>query len=145
MLVKILTCPCYAEKFHEEENEYEKKLHRFLCKCKDKHLIFILICEKHPYVADKISNMEPRCTCPILDPHEICNFCVEVRYRLNFRAFKFCLKRIPSSIQDHIVAPFYYFKRMPGCEPFFAWNRDLNKFEVYLDNSYEPYNIKETD
>ena len=56
-------CPCYAETFHEEENEYKKKLCHFLCKCKDKHLIFILACEKRPYVADKISNTEPRCTC----------------------------------------------------------------------------------
>ena len=138
-------CSCYAEKFHEEENVHEKKLCHFHCKCKDKHLNFILICEKHPYVADKIPNMEPRCTCPILDPHEICNFCILVRYLLNFRAFKFCLKGIPASIQDHIVTPFYYFKRMHGCEPFFAWNRDLNKFWIYLDNPYEPYNIKETE
>ena len=109
-------CSCYAEKFHEEENVYEK------------HLIFILTCKKHPYVADKIPNMDPRCTCSILDPHEICNFCVRARYIFNFKAFKFCLKGVQASIQDHIVTPFCYFKRMPGCETFFAWNRDLNKF-----------------
>ena len=111
-----------------------KKLCHFHCKCKNKHLIFILAWEKHLYVTDKIPNMEPRCTCPILDPDEICNFFVQVRDLLNFRAFKICLKGIPASIQNHIVTLFYYFKRMPGCELFFAWNRDLNKFWIYIDN-----------
>ena len=74
VLVKILMCSCYAEKFHEEENVYEKKLCHFHCKCKNKHHIFILTWEKHLYVVDNIPNMEPRCTCPILDPDEICNF-----------------------------------------------------------------------
>ena len=48
MLVKVVMCPCYPEKFHEEKNDYIKKLFHFKCKCQDKHTIFILTCKKHP-------------------------------------------------------------------------------------------------
>lgn len=72
----------------------------------------------------------------------ICSFCREVKYLLNFKAFKFCLKGVPESVQDHIVTPFLYFKRIHGCHPFFAWSRDLSRIEIYLDNPHEPYNIK---
>ena len=84
--------------------------------------------------------MEPKCTCPILGPHEVCNFCKQVKYIFNIRTFKFCLKSISVSIQDHIVNPFQYFKRMSGCQPFFAWNKDLQRI-----NTSESYNFKQTD
>lgn len=90
----------------------------------------------------KIPNMEPKCECLILDPYEICSFCRKVKYLLNFKALKFCLKGVPESVQDHIVTPFLYFKRIHGCHPFFAWSRDLSRIEIYLDNPHEPYNIK---
>ena len=68
-----------------------------------------------------------------------------VKYLFNYKANKFCLRSIPESIYENIVTPFQYFKSMPGCEPFFAWNKNLNRFEIYLDNPFEPYNIKQTD
>lgn len=51
---------------------------------------------------------------------------------------------IPESIQEHIVTPSQFFKRLP-CQPFFSWSRELGKVEIYLDNLHEPYNIKKTD
>lgn len=75
MLAKILMCSCYAEQFHEEENEYVKKFCHFHCKCKDEHIVYILSYEKYSYVAPKVPNMEPKCKCPVLDAHDICNFC----------------------------------------------------------------------
>ena len=48
MLVKVIMCPCYPEKFHEEENDYIKKLFHVKCKCQDKHTIFTSTCKEHP-------------------------------------------------------------------------------------------------
>ena len=54
--------------------------------------------------------MEPKCKCPVLDAHDICNLYREVRYLVNFKSFKFCLKRIPESFREHIVTPSQYFR-----------------------------------
>ena len=110
MLAKVLICSCFVEKFHNEDHEYVKKLCHFRCKCNDSHIVYIFSCEKHPYVASKIPEMDPNCKCQSIDALEICNFCRQVRYLLNFRAFMFCLKRIPGSFQDHIVTTYQYFK-----------------------------------
>ena len=119
MFAKILMCSCYVEKFYEEGHEYVKKRCHFHCKCKDDHIIYILTWEKHPYVAARIPNMESKCRWTVLDAHDFCNFCQEVRYLFNFRAFKFCLKPVPQNFQDYFVTPFQYLKRMPGCQTFF--------------------------
>ena len=80
MLVKVLICSCFAEKLHNEGNEYVKKLYHFNCKCNDSHIVYILSCEKHPYVTSKISEMDPECKCPSIGALEICNFSRQVRY-----------------------------------------------------------------
>lgn len=144
MYAKVVMCPCYSKKFHEEENEYIKKLCRFKCKCQDEHKIFILTCEEHPFIATKFPLVAPKCKCPVLASHEICTFGREVRRLINCKACKFCLKTVPESIQEHIVTAFQCFKRLP-CQPFFAWSRESGKVEIYLNNPREPYNIKKTD
>ena len=88
--------------------------------------------------------MAPRCKCSVLASHEICTFCREVRRLINCKAYKFYLKTIPESIQEHIVTPFQCFKRLP-CQSFFTWSRESCKIEIYLNNPREPYNIKKTD
>ena len=105
----------------------------------------ILSREIYPYVASKIPEMDTECKCPSIDALKICNFCRQVRYLLNFRVFKFCLKRIPESFQDHIVTTYQYFKRMPGCPPFFKYSKEHGKIGIYLDSPREPYYIKKTD
>ena len=110
MLAKILICSCFVEKFHNEDNEYVKKLCHFKCKCNDSHIIYILSCNEHPYVAAKIPEMDPGCNCPPIDALEIFNYCRQVRYLLNFRAYKLCLKKIPESIQDKIVTTISFLK-----------------------------------
>ena len=89
--------------------------------------------------------MDPDCKCPSIDAMEIYNFCRQMRYLLNFRAFKFCLKRIPESFQNHIVTTYQYFKRIPGCQPFFEYSKKLGKIDIYLDNPREHYYIKKID
>ena len=138
-------CSCFVEKFHSEGNEYVKKLFHFKCKCNDSHIIYNLSCNEHPYVAAKIPEMDLGCNCPSIDALEICNYCRQVRYLLNFRAYKLCLKKIPESIQDEIVTTHQFFKRMPRCQPFFAFSKELGRLDIYLDNPREHYYIKETD
>ena len=127
-------CRCSAEKFQNEGNEYVRKLCHFNCKYNDSHIVYILSCEKHPYVASNISEMDPKCKCPSIGALEICNFCRQVRYLFNFRAFKFCLKRI---LQDHVVTTNQHFKRMSGCQPFFDYSKELGRTDIYLDNPRE--------
>ena len=145
ILAKILICSCFVEKFHSEDNEYAKKLCHFKCKCNDSHIIYILSCNEHPYVAAKIPEMDPGCNCLPIDALEIFNYCRQVRYLLNFRAYKLCLKKIPKSIQDKIVTTHQFFKSMPGCQPFFAFSKELGRIDIYLDNPRESYYIKEAD
>ena len=47
--------------------------------------------------------MDSKCLCPVFGKNDVCNLCVQVRYLFNFRAYEFCLKRIPESFEDHIV------------------------------------------
>ena len=89
----------YAQTFHEEGHEYVKKLCHFKCKCNDKHLNYALSCKKHPIVAAKIPEMDPKYQCLFIGPQGICNFYRQVRYLFNFRAFKLCLKKIPENFQ----------------------------------------------
>ena len=86
----------------------------------------------------------PNAIAPSLIHMKFVPFCRDVRRLINCQAYKFCLKTIPESIQEHIVTPFQFFKRLT-CQPFFSWSRELGKIEIYLDNSHEPYNIKKTD
>ena len=51
-------CPWFATRFHEEEHEYIKKHNHFHCGYNEKHIIFILTCDKHPYVGARLSNMK---------------------------------------------------------------------------------------
>ena len=60
MLAKILMCSCCVEKFHSEGNEYMKKLTHFHCKCKEKHLLYVLLYNKHPYGSGFIPQMEKK-------------------------------------------------------------------------------------
>ena len=138
-------CSCFVKKFHSEGNDYVKKLCHFKCKCNDSH-IYIVSCNEHPYVAAKIPEMDPGCNCSSIDDAlEICNYCSQVRYLLNFRAYKLCCKKIPESIQNEIVTTHQFFKRMPSYQPFFAFSKELERIDIYLDNPREPYYIKETD
>ena len=113
-------CTCYVQQFHEEGHEYVKKLLcHFKCKCKDNHLIYILSCKQHSFVAAKISEIDPKFQYPFIGLNDVCNFCCQVRYLFNFRAFKFFSKKIPANFQDHIVTTSQYFKSMPGLSTLF--------------------------
>ena len=131
MLAKIITCECYYEKFHSEGHNYVKKLIYFHCMCREKHLLHVLTCEKHPYIGKPIPQMTgKKCTSPTNCSHEIFKFCCSVRYLLNFRCFKLCVKRIPSRFENEIQTAPQYFKSIKRFEPFFVFNNKSNKIEI---------------
>ena len=119
MLAKVLMCTCYVEKFHAEDNEYVKRLVHFHCKWRDKHILYVLFYDKHPYGAPPIPQMEKSCMCATSVAQDVLAFCDQVEHLLNFRAYKLCMKRIPTSILDQIQTTGQYFKVLKGCHPFF--------------------------
>ena len=75
MLGKVLMCECFYQIFQSEGGSYEKKYLHFHCKCKEKHWLFVLFCNWHPYGADSNQNMlGQKCTCAALTHDEICGF-----------------------------------------------------------------------
>ena len=103
MLAKISMCICYTEYFHNEENEYVKKPYHFYCHCKEEHVHFGHTCLYHPFAAKKVDGTKNKCFCASLRPYETCEFCVQIKYLLNFRACKFCLRTILKNIRQYLV------------------------------------------
>ena len=78
-------------------------------------------------------------------PQEVCTICDQVKYLVNFKAYKICMKGNPKSIQDQIVTTPHNFKIMEGCQPFFKFNEERNRIDVLLDNPLKPKPFVETD
>ena len=138
MLAKILICSCYIQKFYSEGNDYVKKLTHSHCKCEEKHLLYVLFWEKHPQGSLSTPEMEKECTCVAASANDVCDFCVQIKYLLNFKYYKLCLERIPVSVQDKLITTPQYFKVTKGCQPFFYFNKERNVILVSLDNPAEP-------
>ena len=119
MLVQILLCGCKVEKFHQEQNEHVKKWCNFQCHCDDIHL-FVYSSKAHLFVASRIQEMDFHCTCAKIRSNSICNFCVQARYFLNFRAYKICGKKIPLGFQEHLVPISEYLEEIIICNALFT-------------------------
>ena len=121
MLAKILMCSCYTEYFHNEENDYVKKLCHFYCHCKEEHVYFVHTCKYYPFVAKKVDGMINKCFCAGLGPYETFEFCVLVKCLPSFCTYKFCLRTISKNIQQHLM-PLDDFLRnsFNFCGPFFS-------------------------
>ena len=79
-------CLCYAELFESnEENKYVKKLVHFYCKCEDEHEYFVHICKGHPFIYLRLHGMKYKCDCKNIGPFDTCDFCIQIRYLVNFR------------------------------------------------------------
>ena len=132
MISKIFICRCYKEEFEASGNTYMEKHIPFHCKCKEKqHFYYGLFWEKHPFGADfdgwtrkKIANFGGRetekksCSCKAGFSHEVCDFCITVRYLLNFKCFKICVEEVPDYFIERAISLNYYFKKIK-CETFF--------------------------
>ena len=121
--------PCYAEKFHQENHDYVKKIFHFHCTFVAVNSTFLLRLELTIW----------SCTVhvQILEKNEICNFCIEVKYLLNFRAFKICMNKLPESFQEHLVQLPDYLDGIFLCEPFFKYSPTGRKVNIFFDNPKE--------
>ena len=146
MLAKVLMCSCFVQGFHEEDNEYVEKICHFYCHCKEEHQYFVYTCKGHPLIKKRIDGMQHKCTCKILGSYEMCNLCVQVKYLINFRAYKICMRAILKNMQPHLVTRYDFLKNaMSFCEPFFVFSNQ--KVNIKLDNPFEKCtcNVKKVD
>ena len=120
-------CGCYKEKFNSEGNDYIKKEVHFLCHCKDKHRMYVLFWKDHPYESNfNYQMIERKCLCANGLSDEVCQFCFNVTYLLNFKCFRICMGNILLSFENELVTICQYFKSMKECAPFsFSTMRDL--------------------
>lgn len=64
------------------------------CKCKEEPEIFVHFCSQHyfgnrmPAIADYSGTIRDKCYCAKVHANEICQFCCQVRYILNFTCHK---------------------------------------------------------
>ena len=106
MILKVLMCLCYKKEFQTAGNTYIKKLIHFHCKYKEKHLIYVLFCKDHTFGVTFEAS------------HEVCSFCLTVRYLLNFKCFKIFMENVPDIFLDKVVSIDQCFKKIKF-EPFF--------------------------
>ena len=132
--------------FNLKEVHTKKKNLHFQCRCKEKHVLYVLFCEWHPYGSDSKQEMSgQKCTCAVLTQDEICGFCIHVRYILNFRCLKLCVKKIPKILADFVHTTPQYFAKMKSCEPFFVFDKNNNTIETVLDSPKKPKITAQTD
>ena len=87
-------CSCYKDQFKKERNSYIKHIIHFHCKCKEYHEIFVYFCSEHkfgskiPTIANYTGTIRDKCYCARVLANEICQFCCQVRYTLNFTCHK---------------------------------------------------------
>ena len=73
MLTKVLLCWCVVETFCAEGNNFTKKLLRFFCKYREKHIEFVLLCEKHLFQEGLIQ--DGKCPCSSRSSRAACTHC----------------------------------------------------------------------
>ena len=71
----------------------------FNCYCKDKHEYFVLTCKQHLFISNDIVGMNyDNCSCKFSGPHDVCSFCVWLRYIINCCVTKICIEKTPENI-----------------------------------------------
>ena len=92
MLAKILMYRCYVEKFQSEGNEYVKKLSHFHCKCKEEHLLYVLLRKKHPHGYLPTPEIEKECTYATASANDFAIFVFRLNICLILNVTKFVWK-----------------------------------------------------
>ena len=129
MRVKVLMRPCYAEKFHQENHNYIKKICHFHCTFVAVNNIFFLRLE--------LTMWSCAVHVQILGKNKICNFYVEIKYLLNFKAFKNCMSKVLESFQEHLIQFPDYLDSIFLCKLLFKYFPRRRKVNIYLDNPKE--------
>ena len=104
-----------------------QKIGHFHCHREYGHYLYVCNCKQHPFIVPRANHMELHCTCP-----NIFNFCVEVKYLLNFRAFKICMNKVPESFQEHLAELPGYLGGISLWEPFFTYSPTGRKANIFL-------------
>ena len=67
------------------------------------------------------------CYCKNIGPSEMCKFCVQTKYLLNFHYYKFCVEEIPKWLNKFLVPLDSYLEHETlKCESFFYfWNNKV--------------------
>ena len=130
MIAKIFMCPSYVKNLHDEGNSYVKKLCHFYCKSTNDHdhILFILV--RSPLYVQNAGRNAKNCSCKNIGPFDICKFCVQIKYLLNFRINQLCVKSITENITPHLVPLNQYLQN----ETVFYFPEDKNKIIINLDN-----------
>lgn len=118
----VCVCFCYANKVHDEGNKYVEKATHFHSKCKEKHFLYILFCDKH---LPSVPLLSVATKCAYVNK-DVLAVCIHVKYLLNFKAHEFCLKQVPLpawlTTSLPVYAKSYLFKKPPVCIFFLrAW------------------------
>ena len=66
--------------------------------------------------------MKPYSTCVNISPNAICVFCVQVKYLLNFKTYKICVKKVHECLQGYLVPIDEYLNNIFVCGPFFCYS-----------------------
>ena len=92
----------------------------FYCKCEDEHGYFVHTCKGELFMYPPLHGMKYKCNCNNIGPFDTCDFCVQMRYLVNFRRFKFYVENIPNALTNFLV-PFdsYLEHETTKCELFF--------------------------
>ena len=121
----------------KEVKKNVRKLCHLYCKCKDDQECFVYTSRSHSYIQKRIDGIQLNCTC---------KSCLQVKYVINFRAYKICVKSISANISQHLVPLDDYLKsELTNCKPFFYFfNQKVN---IKLDNPLKKYinNIRKVD
>ena len=99
----------------------------------DEHEMFVYSCKAHPLIAARTHGMDARCTCSKKSSKFVCDFCIQVRYLLNFRAYKICVKKNTSEF----LAASYFRWIFRKNYSLWAFDSEGKKVSVSLDNPRE--------
>ena len=118
MIAKILMCSSYKEEFHARAYQYIRKKIHFRCKCQDRHIHYALFYKDHSFGAKMVGLETEKCLCKYSLSHEVCSFCLSVRYLLNSKCFKICIEKVSDDFIKEVV-PFSCYLRQISCDPLF--------------------------
>lgn len=93
----------------------------------NEHERYVYTCKGHPFLISQLEGMCNECYCKNIGPFEMCKFCVQMRYLLNFRYYKFCVEEIPKWLNKFLVPLDSYLEHETlKCESFFYfWNNKV--------------------
>ena len=76
--------------------------------------------------------------------NQLCQYCITIRYSLNFRCHKICFEKLPDFMVPRVKAFDEYLKQI-DCDPFFYFDKDSSRVEISLDNPQIPKITARTD